>query len=430
MADPLSSPYGSPVGVFGNPSPFSSPILEQSTPRGSISSYTPTLLPEPADEGDPIIGTPPRSSVTASRSRSASQVRGISRSRSNSLIRTETNTRTCEDYTVGWICALSVEMAAAIAMLDDRHPRLPQDWRDKNAYEIGRIGDHNVVITCLPAGMTGNNSSASVATRMAYSFPNISIRLMVGIGGGVPSAVDVRLGDVVVSKPGLNDGGVVQYDFGKTTSGGIFEKTGSLPPPPPALLSAISRLAAIHGNFGSEIPEFLKAFDSEFLKTAHQYPGPSQDVLFLASYDHVDRFAFDCSACDHTQVQPRPQRGTDPVVHYGTIASGNQVMRDARTRDELGKKYGVLCFDMEAAGLMNTFPCIVIRGLCDYADTHKNKMWQGYAAATAACYAKELLLSIPPSQGHERRGSAVGLGFLGGWGGSQSAQWNTNPSSL
>ena len=56
---------------------------------------------------------------------------------------------------------------------------------------------------------------------------------------------------------------------------------------------------------------------------------------------------------------------------------------------------GVLCVEMEAAGLMDDFPCLVIRGICDYADSHKNKRWQPYAAATAAAYAKELLSTIP-----------------------------------
>ncbi|CEO59881.1 Putative WD domain-containing protein [Penicillium brasilianum] len=53
---------------------------------------------------------------------------------------------------------------------------------------------------------------------------------------------------------------------------------------------------------------------------------------------------------------------------------------------------------MEAAGLLNNFPCSVIRGICDYADSHKNKEWQGYAAAVAAAYAKELPLVVPTDQ--------------------------------
>jgi nucleoside phosphorylase len=58
----------------------------------------------------------------------------------------------------------------------------------------------------------------------------------------------------------------------------------------------------------------------------------------------------------------------------------------------------VLCFEMEAAGLMNSFPCLVIRGICDYADSHKNKQWQPHAAGTAAAYAKEVLSVIPAAE--------------------------------
>lgn len=96
----------------------------------------------------------------------------------------------------------------------------------------------------------------------------------------------------------------------------------------------------------------------------------------------------------------RNQRGSQEIiVHYGTIASGNQVIKDGVTRDRLSSELGgVLCFEMEAAGLMNSFPCLVIRGICDYADSHKNKRWQPYAAAAAAACAKEVLSAIPPAE--------------------------------
>jgi nucleoside phosphorylase len=73
-------------------------------------------------------------------------------------------------------------------------------------------------------------------------------------------------------------------------------------------------------------------------------------------------------------------------------------MKDALTRDALAAKKAVLCFEMEAAGLMNHFPCLVIRGICDYSDSHKNKEWQGFAAMMAAAYAKDLLRQIPPNK--------------------------------
>jgi nucleoside phosphorylase len=307
-----------------------------------------------------------------------------------------------DDYTVGWICALSVELAAAIAMLDERHPELSLHRGDDNPYFYGSIGHHKVVIGCLPAGMTGNNSAASVATGMARSFPNLSIRVMVGIGGGIPSVRDIRLGDVVVSKPGNHHGGVVQYDFGKTTMGGKFEKIGSLPPPPSKLLHAIARLEALRVIDGSKMSEYLKVFDTEHRRKEYSSPGRMRDVLFKADYNHVQGEAT-CDRCDPNRVEDRADRDSlVPFVHYGAIASGNQVMRDALSRDVLGKQFDVLCFEMEAAGLVNmgAFPCLVIRGICDYADTHKNKEWQGYAAATAAAYAKEVLMNIPPSHNH------------------------------
>lgn len=74
-------------------------------------------------------------------------------------------------------------------------------------------------------------------------------------------------------------------------------------------------------------------------------------------------------------------------------------MKDAITRDRISEELGgVMYFEMEAAGLMNNLPCLVIRGICDYADSHKNKKWQPYAAATAAACAKEILSVIPTAE--------------------------------
>ena len=141
------------------------------------------------------------------------------------------------DYTVGWVCALPLEMAVAKAMLDETHPDLPTSSNDQNTYVLGRIGAHNVVIACLPSGVYGTTSAATVAIQMLSTFRSIRFGLMVGIGGGVPGQdADIRLGDVVVIKPTGDFGGVVQYDFGKTVSQGVFERTGRLNRPPQILL--------------------------------------------------------------------------------------------------------------------------------------------------------------------------------------------------
>jgi nucleoside phosphorylase len=298
------------------------------------------------------------------------------------------------EFTVGWICALWVELSAAEAMLDEEYEKLPQSPFDTNLYSLGRIGVHNVVISCLPAGQLGPHSAAAVASKMKSKFTSIQFSLMVGIGGGVPGPeTDIRLGDVVISMPCNQHGGVIQYDFGKTGREGGFQRTGSLDAPPTVLLNAINRLRSNHMRGRSKVQEYLSSIGtlSKFAS-----PGADRDILFKPTYDHLEGDC--CKDCSKEELVRRPSRDTSEVsVFFGTIASGNQVIKDALTRDRLSKELGgVLCFEMEAAGLMNNFPCLVIRGICDYADSHKNKTWQPYAAATAAACAMEVLSVIPP----------------------------------
>jgi len=101
-----------------------------------------------------------------------------------------------DDYIVDWICALYIEMAAAQAMLDHVHDIPLKDPIDSNTYTLGSIGRHNIVIACLPTDGYGTNNAAAVVSHMRRSFPSIRVVLMVGIGGGVPGKVDVRLGSV------------------------------------------------------------------------------------------------------------------------------------------------------------------------------------------------------------------------------------------
>ena len=297
-----------------------------------------------------------------------------------------------EEYTVGWVCAIPVELAAAQKMLDEEHDDLEHDGHDSNLYALGRVGGHNVVLACLPAGQTGLGSAAVLATQLKTTFKWIRFGLMVGIGGGVPGQHDIRLGDVVVSQPYQGHCGVIQYDFGKATPTG-FERTGFLNSPPQLLLSGVSRMRANHLLQRSRLFEYVtQAQDIPSFRRENAGP----DILYQSSYNHVG--ANSGENCSFEMVVDRLPRQKEIEVHYGTIASGNQVMRDAKTRDEISKEFGgVLCFEMEAAGLMNNFPCLVIRGICDYSDSHKNKKWQPYAALTAAACAKELLSVIPPA---------------------------------
>ncbi|KAI2885598.1 hypothetical protein CBS13152_7503 [Aspergillus niger] len=313
---------------------------------------------------------------------------------------------THDDYTVAWICALPLELAAAKAMLDDVHPPLPQPESDHNVYTLGQIGSHNVVVACLPGGVYGTISATGVVSHMVSTFPTLrsGFGLMVGIGGGVPSPRnDIRLGDVVVSRPTTTSSGVIQFDYGKTLRGGRFQHTGLLNKPPPVLLKAISQLESGYLTGKRPTSEILNDTLHKCEKIRKEFLRPKVDWLFSPTYDHKDS-EHNCSACDQTQLVERPERGTDdPCIYYGLIASGDQVMKDAKTRDSIARDLDILCFEMEAAGLMDELPSLVIRGICDYCDSHKNKKWQGYAALAAAAYAKALLSVVPTYYRKESR---------------------------
>jgi nucleoside phosphorylase len=310
-------------------------------------------------------------------------------------------------YTVAWIAALPHERAAATAVLDEEHDT-PADFgklqHDPNQYTWGSIGNHHVVITSLPSGVYGTTAAGLTANQLLSSLPHIRFGLMVGIGAGVPqpNVADVRLGDVVVSKPHGSSGGVIQHDLVKIKEGTC--STGHLAKPPMVLLHALGKLQSDHLINDSIVPSVLEAMLEKYPKMKRKspkdpgftHPGVDSDRLFAPSRQHVG--GADCGNCPEADTISRDRRDTtDPEIHYGVIASGNALVKDANERDEILKRLPdnvrneCLCIEMEAAGLMDTFPCIVIRGICDYADSHKNDMWQKYAAATAAAFAKEFL---------------------------------------
>ncbi|RSL88930.1 hypothetical protein CEP51_001482 [Fusarium floridanum] len=304
-----------------------------------------------------------------------------------------------EEYTIGWICALQEEFEAACRMLDDEYDGLEAaDPNDDNTYVFGRIHKHNVVIGCLPSGIYGTTSAACVARDMVRSFPNLRFALMAGIGGGAPTPErDIRLGDVVVSEPKGELGGVVQYDLGKRLSDGEFKRTGQLNAPPRVLLGALPEVRRRHNDPRKRHPmaENLARMDD-----MPEYSRPASDKLYRVESRH--RSGKTCDECDSAGLVERPSRPSDRAIaiHYGTIASGNTVMKDATERDRHASDpaLNVLCFEMEAAGLMNNFPCLVIRGICDYSDDHKNDEWHNYAALTAAAYARDLLGIVRPQK--------------------------------
>ncbi|KAL4877337.1 hypothetical protein BJY04DRAFT_230820 [Aspergillus karnatakaensis] len=368
-----------------------SPGEEHSAPTAPSSCYGPGLRSrsEGGSESTQLLSVATRTTSDTTISTGIPPV-----SLSSAQLSTRSHALTLKAYTVGIVCALPLELLAVRALFDVTHidDELAFPIEDSNHYALGEIGKHKVVAACLPDGEYGTNSAAEVSGNLKRTFRSIRFTLLVGIGGGVPSPTnDIRLGDIVVSKPTATTPGVIQYDMGKALDNGIFAHThdGFLSSPPKLLLTALSKLRSDPYLPANPLQPHLD--DIIACRREYRYPGAELDRLFVSEYPH-DTSRTTCAGCDMSQIQPRaPRRNQHPHIHYGTIASANRVVRDARLRDRWGKQRNILCFEMEAAGVMNTLPCLVIRGVCDYADSHKNKHFQEYAAATAASYAKLLL---------------------------------------
>ncbi|KAF4458823.1 Nephrocystin-3 [Fusarium albosuccineum] len=303
------------------------------------------------------------------------------------------------------ICALPLE-ADAVEALFDRHwddDGLPFDKApgDLNAYSTGVIGRHNVVLAYMP-GM-GKANAATVASNCRASFPSIKLALVVGVCGVVPFGPhkeEILLGDVIISD------GIIQYDFGRQLPGHFIRKDtlmDSLGRPNQEIRSALEKLKTLRGRqqLGSKVAGYLDVLRQEPELRA-EYPGSANDKLFKASYSHAeDQQSFEQLGCDGELV-PRSrlkaiEADPTPAIHSGLMASGDSVMKSGEDRDRIATEDGIIAFEMEGAGVWDSFPCLVIKGACDYADSHKSKVWQRYAAATAAACMKAFLSHWVPS---------------------------------
>lgn len=308
------------------------------------------------------------------------------------------------------MCALPIEADAIVTLFDD-------DWDegsdagnasydkapgDPNAYSAGRIGRHDVVVAHMP-GM-GKASAATVAAHCRTSWPSIRLALVVGICGAVPfvpqNDSEIILGDVIISD------GVVQYDLGRRLPEHFIRKDtllASLGRPNSEIRSLLAKLKVIRDRkkLLANLRSNLERLQSEPELEA-EYPGTQEDRLFDAKYRHLKKDeTCDRGGCSGELVRRTrlDQDTPQPAVHFGLVASGDTVMMTGEERDNIAEQENVIAFEMEGAGLWDTFPCVVIKGACDYADSHKTKKgkWRRYAAATAAACAKALLEYWEPS---------------------------------
>ncbi|KAJ5703189.1 kinesin light chain [Penicillium malachiteum] len=320
------------------------------------------------------------------------------------------------------ICALTLEADAIEALFDETYDKFGRVYGkqsgDTDLYITGRIGQHNIVLCYLPG--IGIGSAASAAANLQVSYTRIHLALVVGICGAVPfpsPSTEIILGDIIISDS------VIQYDFGRQYPDGFRQKSDvkEVLGRPSQEIRAL--LAALKGRrtrreLEAQIYEHLQFLAEE--EDVWRHPGLVHDVLFEASYHHKHRqqrpgatcICFDptptfgmlcdeavmkdCNTlgCKGNQITRRRcgiNSTIKPCVHIGSLASANTVMKCGEHRDRIAEREGVIGFEMEGAGVWDSVPCIIIKGVCDYADSHKNKLWQDYAAATAASCAKAFL---------------------------------------
>ncbi|KAL9473975.1 hypothetical protein ACSS6W_008355 [Trichoderma asperelloides] len=342
-----------------------------------------------------------------------------------------------EDFEIVVICGSSLEFNAVSLLFDEfwdeDGDQYGRSSGDVNHYTTGRIGRYSVVLTLL--AHMGKTHAASSAACIRSSYSGIRLALLVGICGGVPHAAsseddEILLGDVIISRT------VVQHDFGRLYPHKFIRKNtfeNNLGKPNKDIRNL---LVTFETDIGLERLQrrtayFLKQLQANAAGRKRQgrysYPGTAEDKLFKPVYCHKHHMPCacicrDCNGifdpvcdealnsscedlgCDNIYLEPRRQleekrllereksdKAQEPTVHVGSIASGDMVMKSAEDRDKIAKREGVIAFEMEGAGVWEELPCIVIKGVCDYADCHKNKRWQDFAAATAAAALKAIL---------------------------------------
>ncbi|KAL7920802.1 hypothetical protein ACQKWADRAFT_297339 [Trichoderma austrokoningii] len=327
-----------------------------------------------------------------------------------------------EDFEIAIICALPLEFDAISLLFDefwdehgDTFGRVPGD---SNHYTTGRISKHNVVLALLPH--MGKAHAASAAANMRSSYGGLRLVILAGVCGGVPQndENEMFLGDVVISSS------VIQFDFGRHYPNGFVRKDTY----EDNLRKHDKNISGLLRKFGTDIGQdklheraahFLKQLQAVKHRDKYRYPGTDKDKLFEPSYRHKHRDSAACicsschgrkdpvcdealgSSCDELgcdeeylveRIRLREQdKAQEPAIYLGAVASGDTVMKSGEDRDRIAKKEGVIAFEMEGAGAWEDLPCIVVKGICDYADSHKNKQFQNFAAATAASVSKAIL---------------------------------------
>ncbi|KAM0327013.1 hypothetical protein ACHAQA_006136 [Verticillium albo-atrum] len=269
----------------------------------------------------------------------------------------------------------------------------------------------------------GTNSAAGASAGLRMSYGSVKLALIVGICGGLPQIAqrDAFLGDVIISSS------IVQYDYGRQYPGRFAVKNTI----EDSLARASRGVRGLLAQFRTELGrERLQSKSAQHLtrlqdlakrkrrRAKYQRPDRSQDHAYEPAYMH--RHRADCTTCSDElgiicdpaseaactvlgcEESARVARDIqtesgdyEPEIFIGRVGSGNTVMKSGLDRDRIANQHKIIAFEMEGAGAWDEMPCLVIKGICDYADSHKNKDWQDFAAATAAAVARAVIERCP-----------------------------------
>ncbi|EHK47251.1 hypothetical protein TRIATDRAFT_239796 [Trichoderma atroviride IMI 206040] len=264
----------------------------------------------------------------------------------------------------------------------------------------------------------GTNNAAAATASLRSSYTSLRLAILVGLCGGVPriANLDAFLGDVVVSKT------IIQYDYGRRYPGRFTVKNtveDSLGRPNRDIrgLLAVFETELMRKRLQKEASEHLKHLQKtagiQRRRAHYSYPGTAEDRLYSPAYAHKHRTSCDLcttsdafcesaseasctvAGCSSTNLVVREhtveEANFSPEIFIGRVGSGNTVMKSGEDRDRIASTHNIIAFETEGAGAWDEIPCIVVKGICDYADSHNNEAWQDFAAATSAAVAKAIL---------------------------------------
>ncbi|OBS26171.1 hypothetical protein FPOA_00113 [Fusarium poae] len=312
-----------------------------------------------------------------------------------------------EDVEIAIFCALPIEARAIKNVMDNNpddpeHSRATKTGPDENAYTLGKMGDRTVVLVHLPS--VGKISSTLASTHLKHTYPNIELAILAGICGGVPkdgTKVTRNLGDVVIGTS------VHQFDMRRLYPDQDQQSEHSralLGEPSPEIVAFIKKLQSSKETL---LETRQKTISTTMTTLGNKAPElPLWDVLYDANHWHMHHNKQCCTkgekiceaarraTCEELQCDSDKnntehslrQTELEPKIHFGQVGCGDVVMKSGTDRDNLAKQKRIIALDMEGAGIAMHEGCLFVKSISDYADSHKNKVWQEHASlASAAC---------------------------------------------